>query len=423
MSLSTGLLQSGFRNSHEYIAWIGDSDFLDKTYKSSYDLLQSCMTSDVNGNHPDVIRAYVDRIKRWKSESERLSQALQHEGVGLLPCRYGIANEGEKIESTSGRPGSSWSVEYDSEDVLELRSGQCSDDDEDDVETQARTIFAPPAGSKNPKVWTELNDLIGLEPVKRYLREIFSMIEMHKSSGEMSKQSLHLLLTSNPGVGKTTVARLYGQALKDLGVLPTGQLEEHTKSTLVGKYVGHTEANTRQAVEAALGGVLFIDETHQLAPNRHSTNDFGKVVIDTLLVALENLRTSFVVVFATYTSQAEVFLDIDRGLRRRIPGFIECPDYSDTELAEILEFMVKTDGRYLLEHKLSKKVGRMVGKMRGTPDFANAGSVRNAYERAQRKMSERLLKKNIISNVMKAKDFAFFEEWVAKSRRNRNQIL
>ena len=229
--------------------------------------------------------------------------------------------------------------------------------------------------------------------------------------------NLHLMLTGNPGVGKTTVARLYGRALKDLGVLSKGQTEEQTMSTLTGKFLGHSEDNTRAAIKRAQGGVLFIDEAHQLGSSENLSSDFGRKILDTLIPEMENLRSKFVVIFATYSSKVDEFLDLDPGLRRRISEVIEFPDYSNSELAAILDSMVAHDGNYQLEPGLAQKVGRMLGKMRGTSEFANAGSVRNAYEKAQRRVNARAYKRGIRDNIIRNKDFAFLEDLVAKARR------
>ena len=130
---------------------------------------------------------------------------------------------------------------------------------------------------------------------------------------------------------------------------------------------------------------------------------------------MENNRSSFVVIFATYSSKVEEFFDLDPGLRRRVTEIIDFPDYSNSELAEILERMVAADGKYQLEPGLAQKVGRMLGKMRGTREFANAGSVRNAYEKAIRKLNARAFKRGTPDNIINRRDFAFLESWLAKA--------
>jgi stage V sporulation protein K len=296
-------------------------------------------------------------------------------------------------------------------DILEMRTFLESDHESDDGECPP--IFEPPRRSRDRGVWYELNNLIGLARVKRHLHEIIATVSIGKSAG---MHTLHLVLTGNPGVGKSTVARLYGRALKDLGVLSGGQTEEHTVSTLTGKYIGHSETNTRDAIKRAQGGVLFIDEAHQLGSAKNFSVDFGRKILDTLIPEMENLRSSFVVIFATYSSKVDDLFDLDPGLRRRVSEVIDFPDYSNSELSEILERMVASDGIHQLEPGLAQKVGGMLGKMRGTSEFANAGSVRNAYEKAIRRLNSRVYKSGTHDNIIRSKDFAFLEDWVAKAR-------
>jgi stage V sporulation protein K len=390
--------------------------FVTDAYWSGYNLSEASITWSGEGSRPKVLHSFVEQIKRWKTESERLSGALNNDGRGLLACIRDISVIGTSNSAPNSVFGSDDEEAYDSEDLLGLRNGQDSES-----EGNAAVQFNPPSGSQDPEVWHELNNLIGLEPVKRHLFEIIATVSVGKGT---DMPTLHLMLSGNPGVGKTTVARLYGRILKDLEVLPGGQLEEQKMSSLSGKYVGESENQTREAIERAQGGVLFIDEVHQLCGTSRggrSTNyGFGKQIIDTIMPEMENLRSSFVVIFATYSSKVEEFFDLDPGLRRRVSETIEFPDYSNAELAEILEGWVKKDNHYQLEPGLAEKVSRMLGKMRGTPEFANAGSVRNAYEKAQRKFNARVYKQGIKDNVIRAKDFAFLEEWVAKARKSRH---
>ena len=392
--------------------------FMMNAYLTGFKLSHASIAWSTEGSRPMVLHAFVERIKRWKSESERLSGSLQNDGKGLLPCIRAKRGSRDGKSTTSSIVEGEDKDDYDSEDVLGLRSGQGSDTDDGNSDSESRVRFEPPIGSTDPDVWNELNNLVGLEPVKRHLHEIIATVSVGKGT---DMPTLHLMLTGNPGVGKTTVARLYGRILKDLKVLPGGHLEEQKMSSLTGKYLGHTELQTAEAIKRAQGGVLFIDEVHQLCSNEQSSSGhgYGKQIIDTIMPEMENLRSSFVVIFATYASKVEAFFDLDPGLRRRVSEIIEFPDYSNDDLAEILERMVAKDNRYQLEPGLAEKVARMLGKMRGTAEYANAGSVRNAYEKAQRKLNARVFRKGAKDNVLKAKDFAFLEEWVAKAKKSR----
>jgi SpoVK/Ycf46/Vps4 family AAA+-type ATPase len=202
------------------------------------------------------------------------------------------------------------------------------------------------------KLLAELNNLTGLENVKTEVSDLIKEAQIDKKLAEkgLSKPSYHMVFEGNPGTGKTTVAEIVAKLFYNLDILPKPIVKTVERSTLVGKFIGETEANTTKAIKEAMGGVLFVDEAYQLTDDS-SDNDFGKKAVETLITALENYRDKFVVIFAGYTENMEHFLDANPGLRSRVQTKIMFPDYSEDEISTMVNKRItKTwtvDSQYL----------------------------------------------------------------------------
>ncbi len=243
-------------------------------------------------------------------------------------------------------------------------------------------------------VLAELDGLVGLQGVKRHVREIhaFTEIQLRRAAAGLRSQEagLHMVFTGNPGTGKTTVARLLGRLFREMGLLPRGQMVEVERADLVGEYIGHTAQRTREVIGRAMGGVLFIDEAYSLA--RGGEKDFGKESIDCLVRAMEDHRGKLLIILAGYPQEMEWFLSQNPGLRSRFPIVIPFPDYTPEELLAIAEGMwaerqyrLTPDARAYL-HRLVRSHAWPAGG-----DEGNARSMRNLVERSLRCQALRLV--------------------------------
>ena len=241
----------------------------------------------------------------------------------------------------------------------------------------------------------ELKTLVGMEEMKRTIKEIYAWIYINKQREarglKTGKQALHMMFKGNPGTGKTTVARLIGKLFQKMNVLSKGHLIEAERADLVGEYIGHTAQKTRDLIKKAIGGILFIDEAYSLG--RGGEKDFGKEAIDTLVKHMEDRQHDFVLILAGYSREMDYFLSLNPGLHSRFPLVIDFPDYTIDQLMEIAdrmlmerEYVLSRDGeRKLREHLI------ILRSVRGPVSFSNGRYIRNVLEKSIRTQAMRLL--------------------------------
>jgi stage V sporulation protein K len=244
----------------------------------------------------------------------------------------------------------------------------------------------------------ELGALVGMEEMKRMIKEIYAWIYVNKKREEMGlkagKQALHMMFKGNPGTGKTTVARIIGKLFLKMNVLSKGHLIEAERADLVGEYIGHTAQKTRDLIKKAMGGILFIDEAYSLG--RGGEKDFGKEAIDTLVKHMEDKQHEFILILAGYSREMEFFLTLNPGLHSRFPLVIDFPDYSIDQLMDIGQRMLK-EREYSLSHEAERKLREHLVNVKsslGAAAFSNGRYVRNVIEKSIRAQAMRLLMQN-----------------------------
>lgn len=225
-----------------------------------------------------------------------------------------------------------------------------------------------------------LEQLVGLESVKRMVRKIRAYAKKNKQDADFN---LHMCFYGNPGSGKTEVARIISRLLYEAGVLEEAKLVETDAYGLLGSCVGETAPKTLNKIEEAMGGVLFVDEAYVLSgtnpPESGARSNYADEALTVLLKQMEDRRGRFCVIFAGYKAEMQNMLAANPGLNSRIQFKLDFPDYTREELGDIARMLLQKKGYEITDEALSRILD-ITDYTRRQPDFANARTLRNILD-------------------------------------------
>ncbi|RYC61801.1 hypothetical protein CHU98_g4418 [Xylaria longipes] len=277
-----------------------------------------------------------------------------------------------------------------------LRKERVSGSSPDDLLFTKEDLIGPePSGAiKDSPAWKELQSLVGLEKVKNSVKGLVDAIQRnyHRELEELEPLgfTLHRVFLGSPGTGKTSVAKLYGSILADLGLLSKREVVVKNPSDFVGSALGQSEENTKKILKAATGKVLVIDEAYGLDAGGRvgggQKDPFKSAVIDTIVAEVQNTPgEDLCVLLLGYQEQMEEMMNHSNpGLARRfrLSDAFYFDDFNDQDLMKILDFKLKKQGLKATEEAKQTAI-EVLARERDRPNFGNAGAVENMISRAK----------------------------------------
>jgi hypothetical protein len=250
-----------------------------------------------------------------------------------------------------------------------------------------------PAGPADPALLeaalAELEQMVGLEPVKRQVRALSAQLNMARLRAEqglpVQPPKRHFIFSGPSGTGKTTVARILGRVFYALGLLGGDHLVEAQRSDLVGEYLGQTAVKANELIDSALGGVLFVDEAYSLSNSGYGRGDaYGDEALQVLLKRAEDNRGHLVVILAGYPEGMDRLLAANPGLGSRFTSRVDFPSYRPPELTRIGEVLAGANGDHWDEEareELSSIAGHVVEEG-WIDELGNGRFLRTLYEKS-----------------------------------------
>ena len=244
----------------------------------------------------------------------------------------------------------------------------------------------------------DLDTFIGMDEVKQAVREIAYSVQNSvqraaRGLGEQEKMSMHIILTGNPGTGKTTIARKLGEILAAIGYLDSGHVVEVDRAKMVSPYQGETPKVVDRLCDKALGGILFVDEAYTLAPVSQAgeRDNQGAQALEKLMKRMEDDRGKFVVIAAGYRTEMDNLFRVNPGFKSRFNYFLNIEDYTPEQLYQIMLVFAR-EKKYIMSPQAEAKARDCIKRMYESreKDFANGRTMRSLFDQICKKQAQRL---------------------------------
>ncbi|OAV44735.1 AAA family ATPase [Lewinella sp. 4G2] len=350
--------------------------------------------------HLELFTRFQNEARELKGQIVRLQQIKKSQDEIVITAGWGAAN-----------PHLWWSDNYTANVVFldKLIVSIPFVVDEDMAVPGYPAVFIP--GEEHPKVLApetaieesftdimqRMDALTGLQAVKRQVREhaiYIRFLQLRQQRGFKMDQGIdvHAVFSGNPGTGKTTVARMIGQLYHHMGLLSKGHTVIADRVDLVGEYIGQTAPKTKEVIDKARGGVLFIDEAYGLARTNDDGKDFGREVIEILVKEMSSGNGDIAIIVAGYPAEMTRFLNSNAGLKSRFKHHYDFADFIPQELNAIADYAAEQQG-ITLNIEARARLQEVIVKAYRERDktFGNARFVHDLIEKVKIQLALRLM--------------------------------
>ncbi|KAJ0118877.1 hypothetical protein J7T55_013133 [Diaporthe amygdali] len=287
--------------------------------------------------------------------------------------------------------------------AVRLEECRKSDKEADDLFLTMEDIVGPPPSTalESSKAWKDLQAMVGLKSVKESLKALVHRLQINYDRELAEKPvvdcPLNRIFLGNPGTGKTTVAKHYGQIMVDIGLLTDGEVVVKSPADFIGEYLGESENITKRILASTRGKVLIIDEAYALSDSSDESNEHGSgniyktAIIDTLVANIQGAPNECILLLGYRDRMERMFQASNPGLSRRFPmsSAFEFDDFTDEELREILDLKLKDQG-FTASDKAKSVAMEVLSRARNHRNFGNAGEIDILFSRAKELQQGRL---------------------------------
>ncbi len=347
----------------------------------------------------------------WIEDNYTMEVTFMDEVVAIIPFTVG-KKDIERISEYEALLNSDVSSIYnDTIHIKETNANKGDDNSEttntvDDDNDDSMEVLVD--GKSVDEILADLENLIGLENIKKKVREYIDYIDFlqfREQAGikEEEEVSLHSVFTGNPGTGKTTVVKLLGSIYKSMGLLSKGHVHTVEANDIIAGFIRQTGKDTKKAIEKARGGILFIDEAYMLFKEGNTGNDFGSEAVAALITEMSDGKGDIAIMVAGYPKEMEAFINSNPGLKSRFRNYFHFEDYTPDELSLISEFAANKKGV-----KISKSAGIELKKVlmeafrKRDKTFGNARFAYALIDEAKMNLGARIMKDPDLEKLTKA---------------------